>query len=1553
MSSRTIAIFFLCLFVFTPFSMAVPYLEEIQSSPLALPIESPVLSPPEKYAVLTFQAAPDGTGSTCQVSSLSPEEVQRFKDTILTPGLVGNEISAGTNPNTDRERVSDQNTLLVPNPFDKESAFQKEIPTQILQPEELSPLQNQHVKGPFAFGVSLDDSLRAAKCGKEEACAVYGEKLQLRNSGEGIVGNVKDMYNAVVKDLDSPESKFSEEEADYVRAQIQTEQDLGTPDANHIPIQTYERKKNDILMNHIRLDNTFQAGMLTNCAEGDCILTLYSMFDKYFNSWFSGELVVSTFAPTLWGRFNKMLRQAKRQNLVTAKFVESFNLKKAYNARRVADRLEGRKLGDTPIAPSEFFERVQVGAPSTPGEPIGISVLRNYKRFLSEEQDFRQVTDEFFTGPNPVVLKAGGYSVWEGQAFNPDGKLSQIKDLDRRKKIFSYVGKLKEYADVTNELHNQTNDLYKAAAKILKESTDPASIAEAQKLRTQAARQWARIFRDFDDFMNTDIPDLVRKDFSTTGFDQLYIRPAGAADITPFSIGTGDLKFQDEILDEFAEKGNFLGVKRAERAINPATGRLEHLQLYKAVSQKEVGIVDLDVLARGGYPSDIQVRLNSGLTVGATPGELERVKQDFSAFGQLPRIVKTGYEKAVDAQGRSITLSPEVYADHLLSGEVWPRKVGTAARNINSLYDTMTTRDWGRGRYTNILSKSLQTQDSLIKNYFNIINPDVLSSGIGWTAKMYGYWWLTRGFGSDKFSIYQLPQEWTEVQFYPGESEFYDDAYIDFFANEGSDTGDLFQRVISKLPVPLVLDQFAGQYPTLQKAWDFINGGQVRTSPDNLATYMFGAESCPTCSATLVSPQKGRFDVDYHSPESMNTFFIEHGKSKDAKEKGQYLLSFAHKTNIKGQIRGDALEEVDLIRARQEKKTCEQVAENLFLYGPIAKVIGAEKAGAAIALTESLTYFGGGLAGAFVTFANQLAYAPQFNECVDDKEGYFSGLFVPVEVEKKGSEAKADELQKSVSENALDGIREFATKLEKENPNPSLPDKVLKEATSKVKELVDEAQQNRVAEAELRISGSSSGYLRSKEVIYFWSGGNSRIEPTRYLTEGKTVIIDQNGHTITLDNKEGTLTVDGQLVIGPEHADHERLANKNMEIPAVEIPQRLNSYGLPLDANYLLVSVNVRGEAIVQDPVLLDCIQQAVLEQSAVPLNSNNMSEAFGNTESVVTDAYPNIVIDPIKNRILLGGQAPQTASGPTAAIHIFANREVIVTGAPNPSAGKFQSMLLENGSMIYKPQTNELIIWLRHHAQAVVKDTDVKNFAGKLTTTQNENTDCEEPAIELNVETDPSTPATKLKGDNLTAGLKKNGPFQVFETDSKRFILYSKLVDGVCKQFFKVINKNTGEVYDQEIKEITQGEDGKIHIKTADGKNHTLEFSDQNGKPVITYDGNSELLRSAMGKGGSFYYDPNKGIYVAENAQLIPLNDNFKNQGISFQANPDGTVSGKPGDNVFVINPPQGGQGLFNIPSIPENVAGAGIVILLLGLACAGLYMDNTQRKKRKSALG
>ncbi len=1537
----------------SPLAVAVPHsTNEGESLPSISP---PVLTPSPTDLFISFQAANTGNLAACMFSQLSPDEVQRLKDSVLTPGLIADEISSGEAPNTDRDRVSDRNTLLVPNPGDNESAFQKEIPTEILDPSELSPLQNNLIRGPVAFGLSLDDSLRAARCENEEGCAISGEKLQYRNSGEGISGNVKDIFHAVVGNMESTDSVFSQEESDYLQAQITTEQVLETEDANKLEVEVFSREKNPILMNHVRVDNTLDAGLLTNCDNGSCIITVYSMFDKYFNAWFSGELVIGTFAPTAWGQFRKMLVNSKRYNVLSTKITEKLNLPDMWRRSRIKSftkdpyTFDPKYNYDVPMAPSEFFTKYG----GSGAEIEGKTLLDNYKKSLLRDQDASNTVNELFGQKKFVSL--GSTSQIADASFGVNGAFTNIKDLETRQKLFSFWGKVKQHADVADVLRD----------KAIKE----------QPNLVERARAIAVINKDFDDAWKLDLVEVSRIDGAPSWSDFTFLNNNNQ----PINWVHGEDKYYKDAYEQFYHSGKFsLKVPASAKAdlqyatpiTRPDGTVAEGFQMFKYKVENVGGPVDALKLANGEY-SDQLLQLSTGQVMPAIPSVLkdQQYLNDIK-FGITPRFVTKGgpapvvppqvngvidWSKLKRADGtwddeKLGIMTPELFANRMMAGDIIQGKIKNAKRNADYIYETMISRDWGKGKYTNILSKQLQTQDNLVKNYFNVVNPNVAASGIGWTAKMYGYWWLTRGFGSDKFSIYQLPEEWTEVRFDAGQSDLYDDAYVDFFAHEGSDTGDIFQRVISNFPVPIVLGEFAQQYEPLENAWNAINAHTGRTAPDNLAMFLFGADSCPGCSTSIYSPTDGRFDVQYISPESTNSFFLEHGKSEEAKEDGQLLMLFAHHMNVNGQLKGEKLDPIDLVNARNNEETCEQVSESIFLYGHAAKLFGAETTGAAIALTENIAYMSLGLMGTFVTLANQLAVAPKLNECVDDKEGYYASVFVPIPdgEEKTG---KADEIQKSVTENALDGIRSFTNQIDQEHESPSLPDKILQEATGKVRELVDDAQDVGVAEAELRITGSSSGYFKSEEVMYFWVGGDGLIQPSKYNTDGSTLLTAQDGHTILLDNDNGTITVDGQSVITDESADHTRLANKNLSIPAVEIPQRLNGFSLS-DTNEWLLSVNIRGEAVIQDADLLDCIQAAVFAQSGVGLNSNNMSEAFGLTESIVTDAYPNIAIDPLKNRIVLGGRIPQIASGPGARVDVYANRNVLVSNASNPDAGKFQSALFENGSVIYKPETNELLIWLRHHANAVVSDKDVQNFSGNLTTTKNSLTSCDEPAVDLSVETDPATPATKLKGDNLTAGLEKNGPFQVFETDSKRFILYSKLVDGECKDFFKVVNKETGEVYDQEITDISQNEDGTISIKTADGQTHSLKFSDENGKPVLTYDGQSELLRSAIGKGGSFYYDPNKGLYFAENAQLIPLNDNFKNQGVSFQANPDGTASGKAGDNVFNINTGQPSEGIFNIPSIPETVAGALLFVLVLGLLGAGIYLDQRNRKAKTALL-
>jgi hypothetical protein len=98
-----------------------------------------------------------------------------------------------------------------------------------------------------------------------------------------------------------------------------------------------------------------------------------------------------------------------------------------------------------------------------------------------------------------------------------------------------------------------------------------------------------------------------------------------------------------------------------------------------------------------------------------------------------------------------------------------------------------------------------------------------------------------------------------------------------------------------------------------------------------------------------------------------------------------------------------------------------------------------------------------------------------------------------------------------------------------------------------------------------------------------------------------------------------------------------------------------------------------------------------------------------------------------------------------------------------------------------------------------------------------------------------------------------------------------------------------------KEIKDIKKTDKGFV-ISTSDGRNHTLNFSSENGIPYLTLDGKKMLLNYATGKGGTFWYNPEDGSWNAINGQIIPFDDEFK-KGEVVKVK-DGKVMGVPGKN-------------------------------------------------------
>jgi hypothetical protein len=195
---------------------------------------------------------------------------------------------------------------------------------------------------------------------------------------------------------------------------------------------------------------------------------------------------------------------------------------------------------------------------------------------------------------------------------------------------------------------------------------------------------------------------------------------------------------------------------------------------------------------------------------------------------------------------------------------------------------------------------------------------------------------------------------------------------------------------------------------------------------------------------------------------------------------------------------------------------------------------------------------------------------------------------------------------------------------------------------------------------------------------------------------------------------------------------------------------------------------------------------------------------------------------------------------------------------------------------------------------------------------------------------------------NKLNKAFENVGPFKMFDTATKTFIFYIS-EPPECEQRMKIIDKETGEVYDQKISKITETPNG-IKITTEDGTTHDLEFSADNGIPELTYNGESETLLSAQGNNGSFWYDPQTGNWYTENGHMIPFNSDFKD-GLMFSTNENGEVVGTPSQNVFNIGD-NGGSSQdsgFNIPLSPISTIN---LILYMFTILFGFILINRRTK-------
>ncbi|MFH1224835.1 MAG: hypothetical protein V1676_03450 [Candidatus Diapherotrites archaeon] len=1467
-----------------------------------------------------------GTGKPCETKSLTPEESQNIMN-LLKDGYVGREISSGAQADTDRDKL-EQNKIVLTDPGRELGDVKKEItdtekpqaaiveqPNEKFDAWEISQFLNNSIKGAFAYGIVLEDSLRTARCEElsDPKCSVSGANLKYRNSGAGIKADFVNVWKSMQNlwEGDVKISAFTDEENDILKSAFQGE------DKETFNMKVAQRLQSDLIKNSIRVKGgSFEAKLATNCTSSACVLSTYSMFDKYFNSWMSSELTVSNFGPELLYRSKKLFGWVGRRSFLKGT-IENY-----------LDKFR-RKFE----SPGSFISNFRMDRAQANIDKFG------FRKFFDE------LTNDVGGTANAPIFMTNDFQAWWNKMSSPGGYLDSINSLERKHEFVKIVKDFRTYIGAGEANSAMAERAYAEAVK----AYGPNS-GVARQAYVDYGRQFARWLNQMDDGpLRPDAPFF----FVRHPNSQLYnygVRQMNSGEVIDLYENPRHIR---RIMDKFVDDGDWKGFmdeaykyqSTYETVVKDGidTG---YIQLYKFDVSKadlayKVHVADVDKLVAQVH-ENVWVNLPQHGWVRLNQGTADMVKH--SGVGEV-EVYKGGWAQAE-------ALTPESFSARLTNARV-RNNIRVMNGNMDQILGTLKERNWAGRRYWSFLDKLMAQEDELIKSYFSI------KGGIKWTAYPFGYWWVKKGFGVESISQYQLPDTWKELSIYQGNGDVYDDAYIDFFANEGSDQGDIFVQVLNYLPWAAIMNEVSGKFNPLNDMYQSLTKNELRSTTEDLALYSSTAEECAGCTLTLKTTKLQDFSPFFQVNAPVNNYILEDTRTDEAKEKGQTIIIYEHHSNLKGETSGDntvAGGKIDLVEAKQEETTCSDALRKLFKDAPIgipfydvpdeafAKLGSAS--GGLLAGMEAITYLTFSWGGIFSTVAIQTLIAPKLQDCVDYDEGYYVHYFVPVR-EKEGAAGKEGE--QTTAELSTQKVQDFVAGLNEKFKaafaGQDTENDLTKEAAEKLGAEIDKFANNAtdsdIVQATLTLQGRSSGQVTGRKLFYFWCGAGCEMHASEYKTEGKAVTKDsETGTELTFDFAQDKLLRDGKPIV--ESPDFTRMADVfNSNGPFQSIPRRLTVSCLPAYGSKAM-EINARGEATVLDQGLLKCIQDGVLAQTGLPLEGENLSQAFGNVETVVSSTHPNI--KPMQDSIVAEGVPRRAAEGSDAKVILSADNQLNLSKSSDgiTDVGTLKSIIFANGSMVVKPD-GCIIIWLRHHAAGILGQNDAQGLRTQLTDTVNPETGCPEPALNFEVMPNDESDYSKAKVEAFNKSLGSMGPFQIFETEDKRYVLYSGTYPE-CQPFLRVIDKATGKYEDYAINDLKQTPTG-ISFTDQDGQQHTLDFGVKDGIPQVSFDNKPETLLSAQGRNGSFWYDPEKGLWYAENAQLLPLLEAFRD-GIATKVAPNGEVTSTASGNVLNLNLGSTSPNLLDLPSLPEE---PGMLLLFL-LSLLGVMVAVRSRRTRCS---
>ena len=1454
------------------------------------------------------ELVPQATEYLCKESELTPQEAQGIID-LLKDGFTGNAINGETLSDENRDTLA-TNEIILQNPANESEAVNAQVPNQKFGPGEISQFLNNYIDGPFSFGVVLEDSLRTGRCETFSSadCALNGPNLKFRNSGTGIIEDIKPIKEVFTGFFDGNENltQFTKEENDVLRTAFNTDQSVNDDNTlSQTQIKTAKRLEKELIPNSI-LTQEFNARLQTNCQNSSCVISTYSLFDKYFNTWMSSEMVVSTFGPSLLYQTKKLFGWNARRGFLTG-------VKEGY--QDFLDKFRSRF-----VTPESFLGNLRTKR------------IRNILDKNGWRDWFLSMTSGKSDGTGYHLFKTEEFQSFWGKQSAKGGFLDRVQTLEQKSDFIRMLKDMRSFLRAAKARNDLAQNAYKTALQ------NPALGPDSpvtKKLYIDWGRDTAKWMDEvYDDGLGADYIEWMVRHPDAGFFNKgvLQVRPDGGSEV--IDLFTEHRNMQ-RIMKKFGKDGSFRNFENESLEYGTAfQSRGDDLIYYTfdrdtAHNYRGLSYSNLAAAAPGAARRETWVQTDLGDFV---PYKAQSVPFIQNRIAGNPQIFEGNWKEAG-------VFTPEQITRRITNARTGPgANMKFGSLNTEQMLETVRERNWVSRRYWNSLDKLMAQEDELIRSYFSI------KGGAKWTALPFGYWWAKKGFGIEGISQYQLPDTWHDLKFTHGSENVYDYAYIDFFANEGSDQGDLFLRVINSLPWKLILDEVSDKYNPIKNLYDSLTQNQLRDETEDLAFYLTAPDNCVNCSMVINSTNMNEFNPFFFvDNQKLTSYILEDTRTPEAREKGQTLIAFAGHMNLEGESGDDKGEPINLIEAitDDEIKTCTEAIQGLEFYGlNIGKILPKDASvGAVLGGLESVTYGLFFWAGIFSTAAIQIVIAPQLHDCVDVDEGYFAHYFVPVQKtqdKQSGTEEKSTEKVSEVTDNLKNTLLE---------PYKGDQNTFVKQSISELGEELDkfvkDSKSNDIVQATLTVNGLNSGQIESRALFYFWCGKGCEIKPSAYRTDGSEQIKGVNDANVNIDFEKGEITANGKPIV--QNQDIVRLASTNLGIPAVEIPHSITETCIAPTTN-VAIEVNAQGETRVLNNDLLNCVRQGVLEQTGLPMESgtNKLNDVFGPLELVVTTTHPNI--RPLGDKILAEGVPRKIAEGSNAKITILDNKDVNLSSSNDGATelGRLQSLQFANGSLIVKPN-GCFITWLRHHEQGILPKDLVEGLGTDVDRVYNEQTMCEEPAVNFTLSGDPNSDAKDEQVQRFNDSLAHMGPFTIFETPTQRFVISAeKNEQGVCKDHLRIIDKATGKVEDL-TGVITQTPDG-FKITTDDGKVKEIKFSEKDGAPFIQVDDNKpEVLTSAQGKNGSFYYDPETGLWYAENGQLLPLIEAFR-EGIAAKVGPNGEVTATASGNALTVNLGKEDSGFLNLPSLPEEKALLAIMLLLL----ITVFVQ-VQRRKRK----